>query len=326
MTTYSVSVVIPTYNAGPYLVEAVESVFRQTVPPCELIVVDDASSDGTADVANSLARRSAVPFRVIELRRNSGGPALPMNTGIAAASGKLIAVLDQDDEFFPRKIEVQSALLAAREDVTVVASYCGDFRDPNRILQSADQLAALNEACEKADGVLWFSGHEFLRLLLTYQNLLFGYPGFMFRKRDWERKGGIDNSLINVSDYDTLLWLSGRGRVAVFPEVHFRHRYHANNLSMRKRAALIEFATVVARHLKANPWLKGDPRVAETYAVTYFLGLAARACWAGRYKRGLSLFSSAVRLWGLGPSSLLKICRKALTKAGVRRAVARPVV
>src|SRR6266545_2753154 len=71
----AVTVVVPTYNGRAYLPEAIQSVWAQTRLPDELIVVDDASSDRTADVAEELLQASPVPARVIRLPRNSGGPA-----------------------------------------------------------------------------------------------------------------------------------------------------------------------------------------------------------------------------------------------------------
>ena len=95
----SVSVVIPTYNASPFIRETLASVFAQTRLPDEVIVVDDCSSDGTAALADSLVATAPVPLRIIRLPKNTGGPAAPTNAGIAEASGDIIATLDHDDAF-----------------------------------------------------------------------------------------------------------------------------------------------------------------------------------------------------------------------------------
>src|SRR5262249_31104546 len=77
----TVSVIIPTYNGSAFLLDCLSSVFRQTQPPDEIIVVDDCSKDGTASMVAALARDSPVPLRVIPLVRNSGGPSRPLNVG-----------------------------------------------------------------------------------------------------------------------------------------------------------------------------------------------------------------------------------------------------
>ena len=91
------SVIIPTYNASTFIHETVRSVFAQTLRAHELIVVDDASTDGTPDIVRALATGAPVPVRVIERDGNSGTPVEPLNVGIQATDAEYIAVLDQDD-------------------------------------------------------------------------------------------------------------------------------------------------------------------------------------------------------------------------------------
>lgn len=95
----TVSVVIPTYNGARFIRDALESVFAQTQLPDEIIVVDDGSTDDTVEVVKQMTKESPHPVRLIKMTHNSGGPAAPINTGIAAAIGEFIAVLDQDDTF-----------------------------------------------------------------------------------------------------------------------------------------------------------------------------------------------------------------------------------
>jgi glycosyltransferase involved in cell wall biosynthesis len=96
----SVSAVIPAYNAERFISDAIQSVLAQTYEIAEIIVVDDGSSDRTAEVAAGFPRT-----RVI--RRPNGGPGAARNTGIHAASGDWIALLDSDDLWIPRKTEIQ---------------------------------------------------------------------------------------------------------------------------------------------------------------------------------------------------------------------------
>lgn len=94
----TIAVVIPTFNAASFLERTLDSVLAQTVPPHEVIVVDDSSTDGTI----AIAERKRV--HVIRLERNSGGPAVPMNRGIDAATSDWIVTLDHDDELVPDRI------------------------------------------------------------------------------------------------------------------------------------------------------------------------------------------------------------------------------
>lgn len=106
-----VSGIIPAYNAEKFLSETIASALAQTHPLAELIVVDDGSSDRTAEVAAAFPNT-----RVI--RRPNGGQGAARNTGIQAAAGEWIAFLDHDDAWHPRKTELQ--LRCAAPDVGVI--------------------------------------------------------------------------------------------------------------------------------------------------------------------------------------------------------------
>ena len=121
MSTPRVSVVIPTYNSGPLVSEAVESVLAQTRPAAEILVVDDGSTDDTAD---RLGRFGAV---VRVLRQPNGGVSAARNRGVAAAAGDWVAFLDADDAWHPRKLEVQLAAVARRPDLGLLGTGCYDW-------------------------------------------------------------------------------------------------------------------------------------------------------------------------------------------------------
>ena len=118
MSTPSVSVIVPTYNSAHTLAAAVESVLAQSLAPYEVIVVDNNSTD---DVKGALA-----PFgdRVTLVHEAQPGEAHARNRGIQNSHGELIAWLDADDTWLPRKLELQVPLFA---DPAVGLVYC-DFR------------------------------------------------------------------------------------------------------------------------------------------------------------------------------------------------------
>jgi glycosyltransferase involved in cell wall biosynthesis len=98
-----ISVVIPAYNAAPFLPRCLKSVFAQTLRPAEVIVVDDGSTDDTAAVATELGARV--------IRRVNGGLSAARNTGIQGASSEWIGLLDADDIWAPEKLERQAACI-----------------------------------------------------------------------------------------------------------------------------------------------------------------------------------------------------------------------
>lgn len=106
MTAALVSVVIPAYNAATFLRETVDSVLGQTYPRVECVVVDDGSTDETAEVV------SGYGDRVRYVRQDNQGVSSARNNGIRRVSGSLVAFLDSDDIWLPRKLEWQAPLLS----------------------------------------------------------------------------------------------------------------------------------------------------------------------------------------------------------------------
>jgi glycosyltransferase involved in cell wall biosynthesis len=109
-----VSVVIPVFNGERFLREAVQSVLAQHYSPIEIIVVDDGSTDGTANVARSL------PETVRYLHQTNQGPAAARNRGIDQAQGSLVAFADADDLWPEGKLELQLSYLIKNPQIDIV--------------------------------------------------------------------------------------------------------------------------------------------------------------------------------------------------------------
>src|SRR5918996_6152320 len=101
-----VSVIIPAFNAERYLRQTLESVFAQTYPDVEVIVVDDGSRDGTAEIAQSCGDRVRYHYQ-----DNSGGCGKPRNEGMKIATGDLFVFLDSDDILAPHRIAREVELM-----------------------------------------------------------------------------------------------------------------------------------------------------------------------------------------------------------------------
>src|SRR5690606_10598745 len=115
-----VSVIVPAFNAAGYIEDTCLSVLAQTYTALELIVVDDGSTDATANIVAAIAESDR---RVRLLRQQNSGVANARNAGIAAASGEFVAPLDADDIWDPRKIERQVRRLQEAGDDAGLA-YC----------------------------------------------------------------------------------------------------------------------------------------------------------------------------------------------------------
>lgn len=124
--TIPVSVVIPTHNSAATIGRALHSAAAQSARPCEIVVVDDASSDATVALVAELARELPVPVRTVALSENIG-PGSTRNVGWGEAAGEWVAFLDADDAWHPEKLSVQHALMAA-EPALAMSGHLHAFR------------------------------------------------------------------------------------------------------------------------------------------------------------------------------------------------------
>ena len=119
----NVTAIVPVYNGSRYLGAALASVHEQTVPVAEVIVVDDGSTDGSYELAESLGARC--------LRQDHAGIGAARNLGVRHARGELLGFLDADDLWAPDKLEVQLRVLDRSSEVDAVLGYVQQFVSPD---------------------------------------------------------------------------------------------------------------------------------------------------------------------------------------------------
>ena len=177
----TVSVVIATYNRATTVAAAVESALVQTHPPLEVIVVDDGSSDATADVLSAFGDRIRV------LRQENHGVAAARNRGAAVATGDYLLFLDSDDVLAPAAIEHQLDRFDATPGLGFVYSDI-EFCDAHgRVLQSL------------RDGI---EGRVALDLLLLERRVVNAGSGIMIPRSVFNDAGGFDERLKVSEDWD----------------------------------------------------------------------------------------------------------------------------
>ena len=201
-----VSVVIPAFNCGDYIVEAIASVVAQDYPDIEIVVVDDGSSDDTAAKVTS-----AFP-EVLYIRQENAGSAIARNRGILASSGELVAFLDADDLWLPGKLDKQVRYLMEHPEVSLVYT---DFS------RSADVEHDISSRL--ATRKFWTQGSEFLSLLR--QNFLHT-SSVILRRKILADSGIFDPKFRNAQDWDLWIRVGEVGRFALIDEVLTRYRLH----------------------------------------------------------------------------------------------------
>lgn len=213
----SVAAIIPAWNSAGYIAGAVDSVLRQTVPPAEVFVVDDGSTDATPDILKSFGDR----ITVIRHAANRGLPAA-RNSGIAAARSDLLAFLDADDEWLPEMIARQVAEFAAHPGLglcfTDLVECDEDFR-PIR--------ARLGYRARHAEEV-------FDEL---YRDAFPMPPSTVFVRREvFERAGPFDESMLIKQDYECWLRIAMWYPVSCLPEPLCRRRVQSASLTQKSDA------------------------------------------------------------------------------------------
>jgi glycosyltransferase involved in cell wall biosynthesis len=234
-----VSVVIPCYKQAQFLPEAIESVLSQTYREMEVVVVDDGSPDGTAEV---VARYASVRC----VRQQNQGQAGARNAGFHATSGEYVVFLDADDRLTPTAVEAHLCCFAEHPEAGFVVgdidhmaldgSYAGSPRWPMLEANHYEELLKVNHVANTI--------------------------AVMFRRSVIERVGGFKSSCVPAEDYELLLHAA-----RLFPSAHHRtvvalYRRHTTSVSRKGAVMLHAMHRVMGMQW---PMLTGNPRLTTAW-------------------------------------------------------------
>ncbi len=210
----ALSVVMPAYNAERYLNRAIDSILNQTFSDLELIIVDDASTDRTWELAKARAAEDA-RIRVYQNDTNLG-VAATTNRGIERASAPLIGRMDADDISVPDRFEKQMRTFAANPHYAVLGTYASHTNEDEQVLS----LSATGPASEQEYNELRARGEP---------TMVFGGTA-LFRKDLFESVGGFDESLRRAVDFELFDRMSDFGPIVAVPEPLLLYRLHEGSL------------------------------------------------------------------------------------------------
>lgn len=209
MQSSRVAIVVPVFNGEAFLRETLESAIGQTHENLVVIAVDDHSSDSSSLILSDFAKRCP---NFLVVRANGRGPSLARNAGIESASADFISVLDQDDVFFPTKIERLVAIAveegldvasSSAETIDVWGNHIGTLSSPTTHQQIVDQLR--------------------FRCCICHSTVV-------YRKAAVQAVGGYRPSFLTAHDYDLWMRLMESGaRFGGVEERLVRHRLHASS-------------------------------------------------------------------------------------------------
>ena len=219
------TVVIAAHNAATTIAEAVESAIGQTLPPLEVIVCDDGSTDATA--------RALEPYRdnLVYVRKERGGAASARNAALEHATGAFFVILDADDAYLPQRLEALADLAVARPDLDVL---CTDalFEVDSQIVGRFGETCAF-EIVDQRSAIL--------------ERCFCAWPAI--RRATLVAVGGFDESLQTGSDWECAIRLLHSGAVAgLVDEPLYRYRVHGGSLTadrvrtLQERVAFLERA------------------------------------------------------------------------------------
>jgi glycosyltransferase involved in cell wall biosynthesis len=221
----SVSVIIPTYNYGQFVAEAIESVLAQTYPIAEIAVVDDGSTDETEVEVLRFGER------VRYVKQTNAGVCAARNRGVADSTGEFIAFLDADDIWEPTKIEKQLAKFV--EDPEIGLVHCG-LREFDS--ETGETVKLHLEGCEGsvADELVLFE-----KPTVNVSGSVLMVPHRVF-----DEVGGFDTRLKNGEDWEFCFRVAHKYKVGFVPEPLVNYRNHGVNAT--KNVAEMERSTLIA--------------------------------------------------------------------------------
>lgn len=217
---FTVDVVIPVHNGGPYLEQTLTSVFTQSYPIKSIIVSDDGSTDNTKEIVRKFADNNK---NIIYLFNEQSGVSSARNKGILASDSEFIAFLDSDDIWEESKIEAQMDLFSKNESLGFVHSsyFCID----------KNSLAIINYPVFEPR----LRGDIFEPLLLGGYVLSGSASSVVVRRHVLDKVGYFDERLFYGEDWDLWLRLAQVSKVDFTPEAVVGIRVHDNSAQRRAR-------------------------------------------------------------------------------------------
>ncbi|MGH9904017.1 MAG: glycosyltransferase family A protein, partial [Pyrinomonadaceae bacterium] len=209
----AVAVVVPSYNHAPFIRSTLHSIFSQTLPPAELLVIDDGSSDRSPEIIEGILKDCPFPCELI-VRANRGLCAT-LNEGLVKTGGKYFAYLSSDDVWLAEFLEARVSCLEPRPQAVLAFGHCFLIDDQNLIIDCT---------CDWAN-----SEYRDARRMLLQQTFAPMSPTVLYRRAPLEAERWDEQA--KLEDYDLYLRLSIAGEFAFDPQVRSAWRKHAHNTS-----------------------------------------------------------------------------------------------
>jgi len=241
-----VSVVVPCFNQASFLDEAIESVLAQTYPHFEVIVVDDGSTDNTAEVAS---RHPGVRL----VRQENRGLSAARNTGVRESSGDFLVFLDADDRLKPRALEVGLNALRAHPACAFVSGQVELTHHDGSLMRAAQHRVI---------------DRDHYRVLLE-GNAILSHATVMYRRQTFDVIGDFDTKLAACEDYDLYLRITRQFKAYTHDECVAEYRRHGGNMH-RDPARMLTAALATLRKQRTTARRSDADRRAYVHGLAHW--------------------------------------------------------
>jgi glycosyltransferase involved in cell wall biosynthesis len=308
-----ISVIIPAYNAEEFIAQTIESVLSQTYQNLEILVVDDGSTDTTAEIIKSFAQKDR---RIILLQQSNAGVAAARNLAIKKSQGEYIAPIDADDIWYPQNLEKQmKCLTSSAPSVGVVYSWSVDINEQDLLTGGFYNSTIEGE----------------VYTALVYKYFIGNASSSLIRRICFERVGGYNCKLKaenaqGCEDWELHLRIAEHYQFKVVPEYLVCYRQITSSMSCNFAAMAKSHSLIMANVRQQHPEIPSN--IYRWSSSNFYIYLAVKSNRSGNHRSTLfwlyrafkkDLFMALLRhnLYFLSIESVLKILVLPPTESGL---------
>ncbi len=252
----NVSVIVPNYNYAHHLTDRIRSILAQTIPPREIIILDDASSDNSIEVAEELLRDCGINWKIVRNTKNSGSVFKQWEKGVSIAKGELVWIAEADDCADPRFLEVATRHFL-HESIVVSFTESKQIDEHGTVLANSYIDYVRDISSEKWGSEYINSGQKELQSALCIKNTIPNVSGAVFRADPLRETLSANMAEITsfrvAGDWCVYVHLLQKGDIAFSPEPLNHHRRHSESVTIQ-RFGLPELSEIsrMQRHVSAK--------------------------------------------------------------------------
>jgi glycosyltransferase involved in cell wall biosynthesis len=282
-----VSIMIPTYNYGHFLGEAIQSVLDQTFQDFEIIVVDDGSTDNTKEVVSNFKDP-----RIRYIYQEHRGASAAQNVAIRASKGEYFTGLGADDLYLPRNLELKVKLLDSRPDVGMVCSdalsidghtgaiYNGLWHGPGAQYSDFNPVRAVEQPLKE----------------LIHDGCIFLVQASLIRRQVFDVIGYFDETLPSSEDWDLVIRIVQHFRIEIIDTVLVKLRRHSANLSVDPEKMYLGAVAFTNKVIRTAPLSREEIRFLKEKLLPLHIQVGQEALLSGREAAARKALLAGIKL------------------------------